>query len=104
MVHPFQGPFSYTKNVIDNWNSSAIGVYYCGYKTADGKLIVLYIGKGCSNGGIKCRLQDHLRDDYWPEVTHFGYHLCDTSFEADKHEIAEIALYKPRYNTIGVNN
>ena len=101
MIYPFKHPYSYSKSIVEGWNSSAIGVYYCGYVGSDGKLYIFYIGKGTSDGGMRKRLLDHIREDYWPDVTHFGYHECDTIKEAEDHEAVEINLYKPKYNKIG---
>lgn len=101
MISPFKFPYSYSADTIEGWNSVAIGVYYCGFLNASGKLVPLYIGKGCGDGGIRGRLLAHLRDDYWPDVTHFGFHFCDYEYEVDSHEANEILKYKPRYNKIG---
>ena len=101
MIYEFKYPFEYSEAVIKNWNSNAIGVYYCGVVTTDGKLAIHYIGKGAGEGGIRSRLLDHLYQDYWPEVTHFGFHICDTAREAEAHEAEEIATYKPKYNIQG---
>lgn len=103
MVKTYQGPYTYRKDVVDNWNSDAIGVYYCGELSLDGKtLIVHYVGKGCGDGGVRCRLQDHLNEDYWPDVTHFGFALCDFEHEASSYELSEIKRLKPKYNKVGV--
>ncbi len=101
MVKQYQGHYSYDKKVIDDWNSSAIGVYYLGTLAPNGNLTVYYIGKGCGDGGIRSRLQDHLNEDYWPDVTHFGYCLCDFGSDADTHEMAEIRKFQPKYNKVG---
>ena len=100
MVHPYQGHYQYDEDIVSNWESSAIGVYYCGYLTEKG-LWPLYIGKGTSETGMRGRLLDHLGKEYWSDVTHFGYHLCDTVSEAEKWEIEEIVKYKPKYNIQG---
>lgn len=101
MVNQYQGHFNYDKDVISKWNSTALGVYYCGYITDKGGLWPLYIGKGTGNEGIRIRLLSHLANDDWPDATHFGYHLCTTSAEAENWESEEIARYKPKYNKIG---
>ncbi len=101
MIYSFKHPYSYTSKVVEGWESNAIGVYYCGYLTTDGKLTILYIGKGTGEGGMRKRLLDHLNEDYWPDATHFGFHQCDTAREAEDHEAAEIKLYKPKYNKLG---
>lgn len=101
MISPFKSHYSYAADTIEGWDSTAIGVYYCGFINASGQLVPLYIGKGTGEGGMRSRLLDHLRDHYWPEVTHFGFHFCDYAHEADVHEANEILRYKPRYNKIG---
>ncbi len=101
MIYQFNGPYLFDNNTISNWNSTVIGVYYCGSKTPDGKLSVYYIGKSVADGGIRVRLLQHLSEKKWPDVTHFGYKQCDTSREAEQHELTEIATYKPKYNTQG---
>ena len=101
MIYPFNSPYQYTAYTVEGWNSAVIGVYYCGFLNSNNQLVPLYIGKGTGEGGIKSRLIDHLRDDYWPDVTHFGFHVCDYIHEADNYEATEILKYKPRYNKIG---
>ena len=101
MTYNYEGAYEYNESIIKNWNSTTIGIYYCGYVLANGNLIPLYIGKGTSEGGIRTRLLDHILKDYWPDVTHFGYCLCDTSAEAESFEAQEITRYKPKYNQQG---
>lgn len=101
MIYPFKFPFPYTVETVENWDSVAIGVYYCGIINPQGLLVPFYIGKGTGDKGMRGRLLDHLRDDYWPDVTHFGFHFCDYVHEADSHEAEEISIYKPKYNVIG---
>ena len=101
MIYQFKGPYLFDNATISGWNSSAIGVYYCGAKTADGKLAVSYIGKSVADGGMRGRLLQHLSERKWPDVTHFGYKQCDTAVETEHHELAEIAKYKPKYNIQG---
>lgn len=101
MIHEYNGHYSYNEEVIGNWNSSAIGVYFCGYPQADESLGALYIGRAIGQDGIRGRLLQHLREDNWPEVTHFGYRICDTEQEAIKLEADEIERIKPSYNTQG---
>lgn len=100
MIQEYKGPYPYTEKVVGDWDSSAIGVYYCGYPS-NGKLSVLYVGKSVGDGGIRGRLLDHLRDDYWPDVTHFGYRVCSTTKETEDFEASEIARLKPKYNKQG---
>jgi len=101
MVQKYKGHYEYSPRVVDGWDSNAIGVYYCGEINANGNLVPHYIGKGTGDGGIRRRLQDHLREDYWPNVTHFGFIVCDTIRESEIHEANEIAAHKPKHNEIG---
>lgn len=101
MVQPYQGHYEYSDNVVKNWNSTATGVYYCGYRTAENNLAILYVGKAVGADGIRGRLLCHMREDHWPDVTHFGYHLANSELEATQWEAEEIARYKPKYNKIG---
>lgn len=103
MVHPYEGYYAYDEGVIKRWDSTAIGVYYCGYLTSENKLYPLYIGMSSSDNGIRGRLLDHLREDSWPDVTHFGYQICDTAQEAENLESKEIGdrQSKPKYNKQG---
>ena len=102
MIGPFKSLYSYDYDVVDNWNSAVIGVYYCGAQSSDGKLVIYYIGRAVREGGIRSRLLEHLSEDKWSDVTHFGYHVCDTAQEAIDFEVREIAKCKPKYNTVGV--
>jgi excinuclease UvrABC nuclease subunit len=101
MVAKYQGHYHYNKPTVTNWKPDAIGVYYCGYPANNGGLNPLYIGKGTSEGGIRARLLSHLDDDYWPDVTHFGYCICSTLKEAENFEAQEIYRCKPKYNQQG---
>ena len=101
MVQPYKGNYQYDKKVITEWDSSAIGVYYCGYVNSNKTLDVLYVGKGVGDNGIRGRLLDHLRDDYWPDVTRFGYRICSTAKEAEDLEATEIKRLNPKYNQQG---
>lgn len=101
MIHDYKGNYIYDQKIIEDWNSTVIGVYYCGY-VSDSTLYPYYIGKGTGDGGIRARLMDHLRVDDWPDVTHFGYRICDTAKEAGQYELQEIERCKPKYNTQGM--
>lgn len=101
MVHPYQGHYTYSQKVIGDWNNNRIGVYYCGYVAQNGNLMPLYIGQAVGQDGIKGRLLQHLSQDNWPDVTHFGYCVCNTTKEAEDFESSEIAEYQPKYNTQG---
>ena len=59
------------------------------------------VGRGVGDGGIRGRLLNHLRNDYWPDVTHFGYCVCSTAKEAEDFEASEIKRLQPKYNTQG---
>ncbi|MFH1207706.1 MAG: hypothetical protein V1668_03810 [Patescibacteria group bacterium] len=101
MIRDYQGNYVYSQKVISEWNSTAIGVYYCGIPTQPGNLKPLYIGKGTGEGGMRARLLTHLRNDNWPDVTHFGYRICDSVKEADDFEASEIKRCQPKYNQVG---
>jgi len=98
MIQPYKGHYSYNKRVVSDWDSTAIGVYYCGYLSIN-NLYVLYVGKATSNEGIRGRLLQHLKENKWPDVSHFGYCVCSTSKEAEDFEASEIKRLKPKYNT-----
>lgn len=100
MVNQYQGHYTFSEEIVSNWNSTTMGVYYCGFLNEKG-LWPLYIGIGVGERGMRGRLLDHLREDYWPDATHFGYHLCDTEKEAENWEREEIFRYKPKYNKQG---
>lgn len=101
MIYDYSGHFPYSHGVISEWNSNAIGVYYCGYPTTTG-FTALYIGRATSDSGIRGRLIDHLREDNWPGVTHFSYRQCSTEAETIRLEADEIARCQPKYNTQGL--
>ncbi|KKP42224.1 MAG: hypothetical protein UR31_C0017G0003 [Parcubacteria group bacterium GW2011_GWA2_33_14] len=100
MRNSYEGHYSYDKDVVGNWNATAMGVYYCGY--IDGNnLIVHYVGRATSDEGIRGRLLQHLSEDKWQDVSHFGYSVCTTSREAEDFEASEILRLKPKYNMQG---
>lgn len=101
MVQKYNGHYHYNNATIENWNSSSIGVYYCGYPLANGNLSVLYVGRATGNDGIRGRLLQHLREDYFEGATHFGYCICSTITEAENLEAVEIKRLQPRFNKIG---
>ena len=101
MTKEYNGPYLYNKETVNGLDSNAIGVYYCGYVNNDNSLIPHYIGKGTGDDGIRGRLLDHLREDNWPDVTHFGYCVCSTITEAENLEADEIKRLKPKYNDQG---
>ncbi len=100
MIKSFQGPFSYDYDTINNWNSSAIGVYYCGVAIPN-NLSPFYIGRAVSEGGIRTRLLQHLGETKWRDVTDFGFRICDTTAEVESLEASEIKRCQPKYNTHG---
>lgn len=100
MTHPYKGHYPYNNTVVGDWDSDATGVYYCGYILND-TLIVHYVGKAVAEGGIRNRLLQHLGEDKWPDVTHFGYCVCTTTNEAETLEAAEIKRLQPKYNKQG---
>ena len=55
MIYSYKGNYAYSDRVIRNWDSTDIGIYYCGYVNTDDKLIILYIGKGTGDDGIRGR-------------------------------------------------
>ena len=102
MVYQFQGPYNYHADILGGWDSVAIGVYYCGYiNPQNGVMYAHYVGKGTGQGGMKSRLLDHLRENLWSGVTHFGFRACDTVAEADALECSEILRCQPAYNKVG---
>ena len=101
MRYAYQGHYSYSHPVISNWNNNQIGVYYCGFTLPNGNLSVLYVGRATGDNGIRGRLLQHLGEDRWPNVTHFGYVVCDTVKDAEDFEATEIARLQPLHNTQG---
>lgn len=97
MIYNYSGNYGYSLPVLTDWNSGAMGVYYCGYISTNG-LIPLYIGKGTGDGGMRTRLLCHVREDYWPDVTHFGFHACSSVPEAESLEVTQIKKFQPKYN------
>lgn len=97
----YNGHYTYDHSTVSGWQSAAIGVYYCGQIGPTGALIVHYVGVGTGSGGVRDRLLCHLREDYWPDATHFGFSLCSTANEALVLEAAEIKRLQPRYNIVG---
>ena len=102
MISDYYGRYSYNSNSISQNAPDKIGVYYCGYIGESGKLSTLYVGGAAGDGvTIKSRLFDHLNNDRCPDVSHFGFHVCDTKSEAIDLEAKEIARLKAKYNSIG---
>ncbi|OGM97334.1 MAG: hypothetical protein A2735_03120 [Candidatus Yanofskybacteria bacterium RIFCSPHIGHO2_01_FULL_41_21] len=103
-MEPFKGPYVYSEKIIREWNSTAVGVYYIGAKTPENQLRIFYIGKAVSGGGIRKRLLEHLTENKWNDVTHFGFHIfkTDNIKEIEEFEKEEIAKYNPKHNIKGV--
>lgn len=99
MIYKYQGAYAYNEDTVRNWDSTARGVYYCGFLNSNNNLVPLYIGRGIGEDGIRGRLLYHLREDKWDDVTHFGFCICSTDLEAEQHEKSEIEKFNPKYNT-----
>lgn len=99
MIASYTGHYLFNGRSVSENAPNSIGVYYCGKLNENGNLVPLDIGRAKGeNVSIRSRLSDHLRDDYWPDVTHFGYVICTTMKEAEEYEMSEIKKYKPKYN------
>ena len=101
MIQSYCGHYKFNKDTVANWNSKAIGVYYCGYLLNNGDLFVLYVGKATSDNGIRGRLLQHLDNDRWLDVSYFGYCQCSSQKEAEDFEAIEIKRWQPKYNILG---
>ncbi len=100
MVGQYQGHYPYDKNSVDRSCPRNTGVYYCGI-IENLKLTPLYIGKASGIYGLHGRLSDHLSENKWYDITHFGFVQCSSEAEALMHEANEIARFKPKYNVQG---
>ena len=99
MIQVYKGQFAYQKLFVQLSAPDKIGVYYMGLTDSNGIFHVLYVGKSASqNVGIRARLLAHISASEWPDITHFGYCICDTQYEADNFEVREIARLQPKYN------
>lgn len=101
MITHYPGPYDYDHSVVSKWQSTDMGVYFCGYLTSSGKIFPLYIGRAVGEGGIRSRLLQHLLEDKWPNVTHFCFSVCSTEREAINYEAQQIALLQPKLNIQG---
>jgi excinuclease UvrABC nuclease subunit len=101
MIYNFQGNYLFDQKTVSGWNSSAIGIYYCGYQNQKRELVPFYIGRAVSNDGIRGRLLQHLSENKWLDVSVFGYTQCTTPQEALNLEEQEIVKFQPKYNTQG---
>lgn len=101
-MEKYQGNYNYNKNIILTIAPEKIGIYYCGSLNSNNSLFPLYIGRAMGeNVTIKSRLLDHLNNDRWPDVSCFGYIICQTPKEAEMLEASEIEKFKPKYNIQG---
>lgn len=67
-------------------------------------LKVLYVGRARGEGvSIKSRIYNHLKEDFWPGVTHFGFIVCSDISTIDTFEAIEILRLQPIYNQRGKN-
>lgn len=102
MIYGYQGHYRYNKVSITNNAPESIGVYYCGYLDMNNLLIPCYVGRAKGDYvDIRSRLSDHLRDDSWSDVTHFGFSVCSTAKDAEDLEAKEIERCQPKYNIQG---
>lgn len=102
MIYPYKGNYQYNILSVMVIASSEMGVYYCWNMNSLFKLIALYVGRAKGDGvSIRNRLLDHLQNDRWSAVTHFGYRICTTKKEAEDLEVEEIQRLKPDYNELG---
>ncbi len=102
MISDYYGHYSYNSKSISHNAADKIGVYYCGYVNENNRLSTLYVGRAAGDtDSIKSRLSDHLNNNRWPDVSHFGFYICDTKSEATDLEAKEIARLKPKYNSMG---
>jgi excinuclease UvrABC nuclease subunit len=101
-MQPYKGHHNYNKTSVMLFAPDTIGVYYCGIVNSSNSLSPLYIGRAIGeNVTIRSRLFDHLNNDSWSGVTHFGYIICQTPREAEIFEASEIKRFQPRYNVQG---
>lgn len=97
MISNYQGNYSYNATGAILSAPPSMGVYYCGYIGSNG-LVALYVGR---SENIRERLLEHLRSDYWPGVSLFGFRTCSTWGEMVDLEASEIKRLQPRFNTVG---
>jgi len=102
MVYDYSGHYLFTALSIGANAPESMGVYYCGMKDNNGKLVPLYIGRAKGEGvTILGRVRNHRNDEKWPDVTHFGYRICTTKTEAEALEATGIKHFQPKYNVQG---
>jgi len=99
MIQAYKGQFAYQKLFVQLSTPEKIGVYYLGMINNNGVFQVLYVGKSTNqNGGIRARILEHIGLGEWPDITNFGYCICDTQTETENFEITEIKRLNPKYN------
>ena len=97
MISQYQGPWAYNQASISTNAPDVKGVYYCGYISPKNTLATLYVGKS-EEDSIKNRLLNHLNQDNWTDVTHFGFKTGETNQEISNFEQQEIVRLNPKYN------
>ncbi len=76
MIGSFREPFPFNNDSVSRNAPDSMGVYYCGkLKTDNVNALSPVHYVGMSGESIKGRLQDHIRKDNWPDVTHFGFEV-----------------------------
>ncbi len=95
-MYTYNGEYSFTKEVITNWRSSATGVYFLFEGTQ-----IVYVGSAVSDEGIRGRLLQHINERNFPYVTNFGYKAIAGKDAVLAHELAEIKRLQPKHNTVG---
>lgn len=99
MIYSYSGNYLYNKESVNTYAPLQQGVYYCGSLNSDGSLGTSYVGRAKGTGvTIRSRLQFHLDNDSWADVTHFGYRICTTDKEAEDLEKQETIRLNPRRN------
>ena len=81
MTDIYNGNYSFNIEILKNWNNKQGGVYYCGALNINRELIIYYIGKAFGDDGIKGRLLQHLNENKWSDITHFGYNVCSSKMK-----------------------
>jgi len=84
MIGKYMGNYTYDKQFINLNAPENIGVYYMGTLNNNGSLGTLYVGRAKGNAvSIKSRLLDHINNNEWPDITHFGYVVCTSEAEVE---------------------
>ncbi len=103
MINQYKGNYQYSEISILISAPKEIGVYYVGILNREGELWPFYIGRAMGEGvTIKSRILDHLRENKWLDITHFGYQICSNKQEVEILEKKQILKYKPKYNKQGI--